>query len=231
MIGITARSLLLAVFWLGASCPLAASQLSAAKRVTAQQFGYDHTWRGPGTQGRPDQLFSRGLGSRSGFSEQAYSGRCYHCLGFCNYPGDPTRGPIRPRRLQRRRHRGHSYAGAGSLIHSVSSRRSSSSASAAIIDGIGPLRSRAARWWPIGRAWPGRVGRRGRDRRTSRGPALTSSSCSGPSANHERPRAVSTQPAAAKTLAGLLDKLRSASAGGRRGNLSLVRTMTEKGGA
>jgi hypothetical protein len=80
MIGITARSLLLAVFWLGASCPLAASQLSAAKRVTAQQFGYDHTWRGPGTQGRPDQLFRRGLGSRSGFSEQAYSGRCYHCL-------------------------------------------------------------------------------------------------------------------------------------------------------
>src|ERR1700751_3389604 len=49
MIGITARSLLLAVFWLAASCPLAASQLSAAKRVTAQQFGYDHTWRGPGT--------------------------------------------------------------------------------------------------------------------------------------------------------------------------------------
>jgi hypothetical protein len=130
MIGITARSLLLAVFWLGASCPLAASQLSAAKRVTAQQFGYDHTWRGPGTQGRPDQRFRRGLGSRSGFSEQAYSGRCYHCLGFCNYPGDPTRGPIRPRRLQRRRHRGHSYAGTGSLIHSVSLRRSSSSASA-----------------------------------------------------------------------------------------------------
>jgi hypothetical protein len=144
MIGITARSLLLAVFWLGASCPLAASQLSAAKRVTAQQFGYDHTWRGPGTQGRPDQLFRRGLGSRSGFSEQAYSGRCYHCLGFCNYPGDPTRGPIRPRRLQRRRHRGHSYAGTGSLIHSVSSRRLSSSSSATAIDGIGPPRSRAA---------------------------------------------------------------------------------------
>ena len=141
MIGITARSLLLAVFWLGASCPLAASQLSAAKRVTAQQFGYDHTWRGPGTQGRPDQLFRRGLGSRSGFSEQAYSGRCYHCLGFCNYPGDPTRGPIRPRRLQRRRHHGHSYAGTGSLIHSVSLRRSSSSASATSIDGSGPARS------------------------------------------------------------------------------------------
>jgi hypothetical protein len=60
MIGITARSLLLAVFWLGASCPLAASQLSAAKRLTAQQFGYDHTWHGPGTQGRPDQLLRRG---------------------------------------------------------------------------------------------------------------------------------------------------------------------------
>jgi hypothetical protein len=144
MIGITGRSLLLAVFWLGASCPLAASQLSAAKRVTAQQFGYDHTWRGPGTQGRPDQRFRRGLGSRSGFSEQAYSGRCYHCLGFCNYPGDPTRGPIRPRRLQRRRHRGHSYAGTGSLIHSVSLRRSSSSASATAIDGSGPPRSQAA---------------------------------------------------------------------------------------
>jgi hypothetical protein len=43
-------------------------------------------------------------------------------------------------------------------------------------------------------------------------------------------RAVSSQPAAAKVLAGLLDKLRSASPRGRRGGLALVRTMTEKGG-
>jgi hypothetical protein len=46
----------------------------------------------------------------------------------------------------------------------------------------------------------------------------------------DSPRAVSSQPAAAKVLAGLLDKLRSASGGGRRGRLALVRTMTEKGG-
>jgi hypothetical protein len=46
----------------------------------------------------------------------------------------------------------------------------------------------------------------------------------------DNPRAVSSQPAAAKVLAALLDKLRSA-AGGRRGGLALVRTMTEKGGA
>jgi hypothetical protein len=32
-------------------------------------------------------------------------------------------------------------------------------------------------------------------------------------------------------MAGLLDKLRSASAGGRRGHLAVVREMTEKGGA
>ena len=36
---------------------------------------------------------------------------------------------------------------------------------------------------------------------------------------------------AAKVLAGLLAKLRSASAHGRRGNLALARTMTEKGRA
>jgi hypothetical protein len=45
---------------------------------------------------------------------------------------------------RRRRHRGHSYASTGSLIHSVSSRRPSSSASATSIDGSGPPRSRAA---------------------------------------------------------------------------------------
>ena len=38
-------------------------------------------------------------------------------------------------------------------------------------------------------------------------------------------------PAAAKVLATLLDRLRSASAYGRRGGLALVRTMTDKGGA
>ena len=47
----------------------------------------------------------------------------------------------------------------------------------------------------------------------------------------DNPRAVSSQPAAAKGLAALLDKLRSASARGRRGNLAVVRTMTENGGA
>jgi hypothetical protein len=45
------------------------------------------------------------------------------------------------------------------------------------------------------------------------------------------PRTVNQQPAAAKVLATLLDKLRSASARGRRGHLTVVRTMTEKGGA
>jgi hypothetical protein len=39
-------------------------------------------------------------------------------------------------------------------------------------------------------------------------------------------KAVNQQPAAAKVLAALLDKFRSASAGGRRGGLALVRTMT-----
>lgn len=47
----------------------------------------------------------------------------------------------------------------------------------------------------------------------------------------DNPRAINQQPAAAKVLAALLDKLRSASAHGRRGGLALVRTMTEKGGA
>jgi hypothetical protein len=47
----------------------------------------------------------------------------------------------------------------------------------------------------------------------------------------DNPRAVSSQPAAAKVLTGLLDKLRSASGRGRRGRLALVRTMTKKGGA
>jgi hypothetical protein len=47
----------------------------------------------------------------------------------------------------------------------------------------------------------------------------------------DNPRAVSSQPAAAKVLAALLDKLHSVSARGRRGNLSSVRTMTQKGGA
>jgi hypothetical protein len=40
------------------------------------------------------------------------------------------------------------------------------------------------------------------------------------------PKARSQQPAAAKVLAGMLDKLRSASGRGRRGNLSVVKSMT-----
>jgi hypothetical protein len=47
----------------------------------------------------------------------------------------------------------------------------------------------------------------------------------------DNPKAVNQQPAAAKTLAWLLEKLRSPSARGRRNGLALVRTMTEKGGA
>ena len=47
----------------------------------------------------------------------------------------------------------------------------------------------------------------------------------------DNPKAVSSQPPAARVLTSLLDKLRSASAQGRRGRLSVVRTMTEKGGA
>jgi hypothetical protein len=41
---------------------------------------------------------------------------------------------------------------------------------------------------------------------------------------------VNQAPAAAKVMAALLDKLRSASAPGHRGGLVLVRTMTEKSG-
>ena len=47
----------------------------------------------------------------------------------------------------------------------------------------------------------------------------------------DNPRAVNQQPAAAKVLAVMLEKLRSVSARGRRGGLAVVRTMTEKGGA
>jgi hypothetical protein len=47
----------------------------------------------------------------------------------------------------------------------------------------------------------------------------------------DNPKAVNQQPAAAKVLAAMLDKLRSASARGRRGGLAVVQTMTEKGGA
>jgi hypothetical protein len=42
----------------------------------------------------------------------------------------------------------------------------------------------------------------------------------------DNPRAVAQQPAAAKVLAGLLEKLRSASAHGRRGRLAVVRAMS-----
>jgi hypothetical protein len=47
----------------------------------------------------------------------------------------------------------------------------------------------------------------------------------------DNPKAINQHLAAAKVLAAMLDKLRSASARGRRGGLALVRTMTEKGGA
>ena len=47
----------------------------------------------------------------------------------------------------------------------------------------------------------------------------------------DNPKAVSSQPAAAKVLSTMLDKLRAVSARGRRGGLAVVRTMTEKGGA
>lgn len=46
----------------------------------------------------------------------------------------------------------------------------------------------------------------------------------------ENPRAVSSQPPAARVLIAVLDKLR-ASSSTRRGNLALVRDMTKKGGA
>ena len=42
----------------------------------------------------------------------------------------------------------------------------------------------------------------------------------------DNPRAVNQQPAAAKVLAALLDKLHSASARGRRGGLAVVKSMT-----
>ena len=47
----------------------------------------------------------------------------------------------------------------------------------------------------------------------------------------DNPKALNQQPAAAKVLTSLLDKLASASARRPRGGLALVRTMTEKGGA
>jgi hypothetical protein len=46
----------------------------------------------------------------------------------------------------------------------------------------------------------------------------------------DNPKAISQQPAAAKVLISMLEKLRAASARGRRGNLSVVKSMTEKGG-
>jgi hypothetical protein len=46
----------------------------------------------------------------------------------------------------------------------------------------------------------------------------------------DNPKAVNQQPAAAKVLASLLEKLRSVSASGRRGNLALVKSMTKKSG-
>ena len=46
-------------------------------------------------------------------------------------------------------------------------------------------------------------------------------------ANGDKP----AKPAAAKVLAVMLDKLATASAGGRRGRLSVIKSMTEKGGA
>jgi hypothetical protein len=47
----------------------------------------------------------------------------------------------------------------------------------------------------------------------------------------DNPRAINQHAAAAKVLSSLLDKLRAASARGRRGGLAVVRTMTENGGA
>lgn len=43
----------------------------------------------------------------------------------------------------------------------------------------------------------------------------------------DNPRAVNQHAAAAKALAGLLEKLQASSARGRRGHLAVVRTMTE----
>jgi hypothetical protein len=61
-------------------------------------------------------------------------------------------------------------------------------------------------------------------------PGLTQIALS-PARIMDSPKAVNQQPAAAKVLTTVLDKLRSTSARGRRGGLSVVRTMTEKGGA
>jgi len=44
----------------------------------------------------------------------------------------------------------------------------------------------------------------------------------------DNPQAINQQPAAAKVLAALLEKLRSASARGRRGGLAVVREMTNE---
>jgi hypothetical protein len=44
----------------------------------------------------------------------------------------------------------------------------------------------------------------------------------------DNPKAINQQPAAAKVLAALLEKLRSASARGRRGGLAVVREMTNE---
>jgi hypothetical protein len=46
----------------------------------------------------------------------------------------------------------------------------------------------------------------------------------------DNPKAVNQQPAAAKVLASLLDKLYQAGAPGRRGHLATVRAMTDRGG-
>jgi hypothetical protein len=47
----------------------------------------------------------------------------------------------------------------------------------------------------------------------------------------DNPRVASAQPPAAKVLVSVLDTLHKGSAQERRGNLALVRTMTDKGGA
>jgi len=52
-----------------------------------------------------------------------------------------------------------------------------------------------------------------------------------PAALLPHPTAGPSAPAAAKVLSALLDKLRLASAQGRRGWLAVVRARTEKGGA
>jgi hypothetical protein len=47
----------------------------------------------------------------------------------------------------------------------------------------------------------------------------------------DNPGAVSSQPAAAKVLTTVLDKLHSVEAQSRRAGLAAVRTLTERGGA